>query len=277
MFSSRKAIAAASLPAESSQSILFDMNTASPDLPPFLRLLAHAHRWKLVTALATSDLRVQELISRLAQPANLVSYHLRRLREESLVSEHRSSADARDVYYKLDLERLGALYAAAGRSLHPGLLRGHLTPEPIRLERPLPARVLFVCTHNSARSQMAEGFLRHLGGGRVEAWSAGTDPSRIHPLTLEAMAEHDIDLAAQSAKRLADFEGVRFDRVVTVCDRARETCPAFPGDPELCHWSVPDPLAAEGSRAAKRDAFRAAAREIEGRVRFLLAHLERGA
>jgi protein-tyrosine-phosphatase/DNA-binding transcriptional ArsR family regulator len=254
------------------------MDTVAPDLPPFLRLLAHEHRWKLVAALAAGDHRVQELISRLGQPANLVSYHLRRLREQSLVSERRSSADARDVYYKLDLERLGALYAAAGRSLHPGLLGGFpAAPEPSRSERRLPARVLFVCTHNSARSQMAEAFLRHLGGGRVDAWSAGTDPSRIHPLTLEVMAEHGLDLGAQSAKSLADFEGVRFDRVVTVCDRARETCPTFPGEPELCHWSVPDPLAAGGWRAALRDAFRATAREIAGRVHFLLARHERGA
>jgi protein-tyrosine-phosphatase/DNA-binding transcriptional ArsR family regulator len=252
------------------------MSAPCPELPAFLRLLAHRHRWQLVAELATSDLRVQELVSRLGEPANLVSYHLRRLRQEALVSERRSSADARDVYYKLDLDRLADLFADAGRKLHPALERDRTARPAVRTKRGAPPRVLFVCTHNSARSQMAEGLLRHLSGSRVEAWSAGTEPAEsVHPLAVAAMAEHGIDIQAQRSKDLGEFEGVHFDRVVTVCDRAREACPAFPGDPRRCHWSVPDPAAAAGKVAARRGAFRAAAAELAGRVGHLVELLER--
>ena len=253
------------------------MSAPCPELPPFLPLLAHQHRWQLVAELATSDLRVQELVSRLGEPANLVSYHLRRLRQQALVSERRSSADARDVYYTLDLDRLAALFSDAGRQLHPALGWDRVARPAAPARRHVPPRVLFVCTHNSARSQMAEGLLRHLSAGHAHAWSAGTEPAEaIHPLAVEALAQRGIDIRAQRSKDLGQFPGVRFDRVVTVCDRAREACPAFPGDPQLCHWSVPDPTAVPGKMEAKRTAFRAAAAEIEGRVGHLLALLERG-
>ena len=103
-------------------------NQATP--PPLLKLLAHEQRWNLVRALSGGDLRVQELMERVGEPANLVSYHLRRLREESVVRERRSSSDRRDVYYSLDLDRVAYLYRAAGESLHPGLSRGAAGPPP---------------------------------------------------------------------------------------------------------------------------------------------------
>ena len=250
---------------------------ASP--PPLLKLLAHEQRWNLVRALSRGDLRVQELMARLGEPANLVSYHLRRLREESVVRERRSSSDRRDVYYSLDLDRVAFLYRAAGESLHPGLSRGAADPPPALAAAPAtrapgpPPRVLFVCTHNSARSQMAEALLRAQSGGRIEAASAGTSPTALHPLAIQVLAQQGIDIREQRAKSLAEVGATGWDRLVTVCDLAREACPALPEGVEAQHWSVPDPAAVEGSEEARRGAFEAIARDLRTRIRFLVAAL----
>jgi len=248
----------------------------------FLKLLAHEQRWNLLVALSGSDLRVHELMARVGEPANLVSYHLRRLREHALVRERRSSADARDVYYSLDLDRVAYLYQAAGASLHPGLV--HDSGGPLRSAAPgvapggapAPAprrRVLFVCTHNSARSQMAEALLRAQSGGRIEAASAGTSPTALHPLAIQVLAQQGIDIREQRAKSLAEVGATGWDRLVTVCDLAREACPALPEGVEAQHWSVPDPAAVEGSEEARRGAFEAIARDLRTRIRFLVAAL----
>lgn len=117
-------------------------------------------------------------------------------------------------------------------------------------------RVLFLCTHNSARSQMAEALLRQHGGDAVEVYSAGSEPGRVHPLAVKAMAETGIDIANADSKHLDQFVGQDFDYVITVCDRANETCPVFPGDPERIHWSFDDPSAATGSEEERLKAFR---------------------
>lgn len=102
-------------------------------------------------------------------------------------------------------------------------------------------RVLFLCTGNSARSQIAEGLLRKLGGDRVEVFSAGTRPrDAIHPLAVKVMAEQGIDISAQKPKDVAPFVSQKFDYVITVCDRAKESCPVIPGA-EMIHWTFPDP------------------------------------
>lgn len=244
--------------------------------PDFLKLLAHEHRWELLGLLAQSDYRVQELVERVGRPINLVSYHLAQLRQGRLVSEHRSSEDGRDVYYRLELERISELYAASGMALHPAV--GVSQPPSIATLPPeTPVRVLFLCTHNSARSQMAEALLRRFGGVRVDVHSAGTTPSTVHPLTISTLAELGIDAGQPCAKHMDEYAGQRFDYIITVCDRVREQCPNFPGDPVQSHWSLADPAAVAGTEAALRRAFAETARQIGVRVRHLLLVLGHGA
>lgn len=241
--------------------------------PNVLKLLAHEVRWQLLAMLARSDYRVHELGQLLQKPLNLVSYHLRLLRGEAIVHERRSSADGRDVYYSLDLERFQQLYRSAAETLHPALA----DPQPANREGAMnqpPARVLFLCTHNSARSQMAEALLRHLGAGRVEVFSAGTVATRVHPRALETLQKHDIDTTGLSSKQLEQFLGQDFDYVITVCDNAKESCPIFPGDPERIHWSFPDPSAVTDPDA-QRLAFLEVFNGLEKRLKLLLALIDR--
>jgi arsenate reductase len=127
-------------------------------------------------------------------------------------------------------------------------------------------RVLFVCTHNSARSQMAEALLRHRFGGRYEAHSAGTEASRVHPDAVAVMRELGIDISGQRSKDLREYEHERFDVVVTVCDDAKERCPVFPGAGRTRHWSLPDPARASGGGEERLAAFRAVRDEIARRL-----------
>lgn len=256
------------------------MNTAlSFSQPPsFLKLLAHDIRWKILVLLGRSDYHVQEIVRQLEQPQNLVSYHLRRLHDHNLVTERRSTADGRDIYYSLDINMLRTLYFAAADSLNPAL---NTTDVDIALQEAvshLPSkkvRVLFLCTHNSARSQMAEGILRHLSGGRIEAFSAGNQPTSLQPLAIQTMAKMGIDISQQRSKHLDEFLDQSFDYIVTVCDRVREACPTFPGDPERVHWSFIDPAAVEGSEQERSRAFEQVALQLTNRIRFLVILIER--
>ena len=118
-------------------------------------------------------------------------------------------------------------------------------------------RVLVLCTGNSARSQMAEGWLRRLGGGRVDAFSAGTHPApAVNPLAVRVMGEVGIDLAGQRPKSVEGFLGRPLDYVITVCDDAAEACPVFPGPVQRIHWSFQDPAKVEGGEDARLAAFR---------------------
>jgi arsenate reductase len=128
-------------------------------------------------------------------------------------------------------------------------------------------RVLILCTGNSARSQMAEGLLRSLGGGRFEVFSAGTHPSRVRPEAIEAMREVGIDISGQRSKPVGEFAGREFDYVITVCDRAREECPVFPGRAERVHWSFDDPAEAAGGWPERLEVFRRVREEIGARLR----------
>ena len=128
-------------------------------------------------------------------------------------------------------------------------------------------RVLILCTGNSARSQMAEGLLRHDGGERFEVESAGVEPSHVRPQAIEAMREVGIDISGHRSKSVEEFAGREFDYVITVCDNAKEHCPVFPGKTRRIHWSFDDPAAAEGDEAERLAVFRRVRDEIRGRLR----------
>lgn len=133
-----------------------------------------------------------------------------------------------------------------------------------------PSRVLFICTHNSARSQMAEAMLRTWGGKRFEAHSAGTEATEVRPLAIRAMDELGIDIHGQRSKTLERYLDEPFDRVITVCDEAREACPVLPGARRTEHWSFEDPSRATGTEAERLAVFRRVRDEIADRVRGLI-------
>ncbi len=130
-------------------------------------------------------------------------------------------------------------------------------------------RILFLCTGNSARSQMAEGLARALGGDRVEVWSAGIEPKGVHPLAVRAMAERGIDISMQFSKPVSAVPSDP-DVVITLCDNAADRCPAFPGRVARLHWSLPDPATVAGTEEERLAAFRATRSEIESRLAALL-------
>jgi len=132
-------------------------------------------------------------------------------------------------------------------------------------------RVLIVCTHNSARSQMAEGWLRALAGDRFEVASAGTEATRVHPLAVRVMREVGVDLAGHTSKTLDPYLGQPWDYVITVCDRANERCPLFPARPTRIHWSFDDPSRANGTENERLAVFRRVRDEIAARLRAWLA------
>jgi arsenate reductase len=137
-------------------------------------------------------------------------------------------------------------------------------------------RVLFLCTHNSARSQMAEGLLRKLAADQFETFSAGTEATRVHPLAIEAMRDLGIDISRQQSKTLDAFSGEHFDYVITVCDRANETCPTFPRDTERIHWSFEDPTAVTGTEEQRLHAFKQTRDMIQQRLRMFQTIAARG-
>jgi protein-tyrosine-phosphatase/DNA-binding transcriptional ArsR family regulator len=237
-----------------------------------LLVIGHPQRWAIMSHLAQSDQRVFELTHLVGQPQNLVSYHLRELRDAGIVSSRRSSFDGRDTYYRLDLDRCGALLRDSAAALHPALQFGPTSgplPKPTGKKR----RVLFVCTGNSARSQMAEALLEHHTAQTIEARSAGSHPKTLHPNAVRVMAERGIDISSNTTKHLRRFVRNHFDFVVTLCDKVREICPEFPADPTTIHWSMPDPAAAGSNDEQTYPAFQRTADELDTRVRQLIAQL----
>ncbi len=137
-------------------------------------------------------------------------------------------------------------------------------------------RVLFLCTHNSARSQMAEGLLRQLGGDQFEVYSAGTEATTIRPLAIRVMHELGIDISGQSSKTLNRYLGESFDEVITVCDTARDAFPVFPGARQQRHWSFPDPAQARGSEEEQLIVYRRVLDAIRDRIERELLQSSRG-
>jgi arsenate reductase (thioredoxin) len=131
-------------------------------------------------------------------------------------------------------------------------------------------RVLFLCTGNSARSQMAEGWARFLSKGKVDAFSAGTEPKPLNPLAVRAMADVGIDISKQQSKPMDVYLGQPFDFVITVCDRAKESCPVWPGTKDRIHWSFDDPADAIGTEEQRLAVFHRVRDEIRNRVRLFL-------
>ena len=128
-------------------------------------------------------------------------------------------------------------------------------------------KVLFVCTQNSCRSQMAEGLLRHDARDLFEVFSAGTKPSQVRPEAIAMMRELGIDISGHRSKSVEEFTGQHFDYVITVCDNARESCPVFPALTTRIHWSIEDPAGVEGSEEQRFEAFRRIRDELRRRVR----------
>ncbi|MFI5957333.1 ArsR family transcriptional regulator [Cryptosporangium sp. NPDC051539] len=239
--------------------------------PVLLRAAAHPLRWQLLTELAASDRQVQELTARVHQRQNLVSYHLGQLRKAGVVTSRRSSADGRDTYYRLDLTQCAALLASAGAALHPALRQ--TSPPVPALDSTRPPRVLFLCTSNSGRSQLAEALLRHRTAGAAHVFSAGSHPKPVSPHAVAALAGYGIDATGATSKHLDVFSGQRFDYVISLCDRVREICPEFPGHPSVVHWSLPDP----GHEPDGNAAYVRTAAELDERIGFLLHTLTGGA
>jgi protein-tyrosine-phosphatase/DNA-binding transcriptional ArsR family regulator len=237
------------------------------ELPEALRLLAQPLRWRLLRALARSDRTVRELTDLTQERQSLVSYHLQALQRGGLVTRHRSTADGRDHYYAVDLRRCRTDLQASVRSLHPGLWPSSEHVRPKARARP---RVLFLCTGNSARSQIAEALTDQSSDGSVRAASAGSAPKPLHPNAVRVMRKRGVDIAGNRTKHLDEFVAQPFDLVVTLCDRVREVCPEFAAAPERAHWSLADPSEAGATLRASYPAFERTADDIEDRVSFLL-------
>jgi ArsR family transcriptional regulator, arsenate/arsenite/antimonite-responsive transcriptional repressor / arsenate reductase (thioredoxin) len=239
--------------------------------PPFVRLVGDPLRWRLLHALARSDLRVRELVTAVEQPQNLVSYHLAKLRAARLVTARRSSFSGRDTYYHLDLARCAEEWAATGAALHPGLWASAMPPAA-PLSGRTRGRVLFLCTGNSGRSPMAEALLRDRTAGALTVASAGSRPKPLHPNAVRVMAEYGIELK-HVPTHVDTLRRRRFDWVISLCDRVREVCPEFPGHPGVTHWSLPDPARDGDTDDATLPAYRATAAELDRRIGFLLPRL----
>jgi ArsR family transcriptional regulator, arsenate/arsenite/antimonite-responsive transcriptional repressor / arsenate reductase (thioredoxin) len=237
--------------------------------PEFIKLLSNDLRWGLLKALTSSDFQVNELVAQLRQPMNLVSYHLKKMREDALVTTRRSEADGRDVYYSLDLNRLRQMYLEAGAALHPALGVNRSVTDVSHLQH---QRILFVCTHNSARSQMAEGLLRHLSQGALDVLSAGSHPTTVHPDAIRTMADLGIDIRQQQSRSLNAVASQSFDYIITVCDKAREVCPTFPGSGTPMHWGFSDPVIIKDA-VERRAVFDRTARQLKSRIEYFLSTL----
>lgn len=250
------------------------MSDPPDDLSPlaFLQLVADPLRWQLLRELARSDRRVHELTHLAGRPQNLVSYHLRELRNAGLVCARRSAADGRDTYYRVDLDLCSRLLSESGAALHPGVRLGPLPPDATPAGR-RPRRVLFLCTGNSARSQIAEALLEWRSGRTIDARSAGSRPKAVHPNAVRVLRDRGIDISGREAKHLRRFARMHFDHVITLCDKVREICPEFPKHPQLAHWSIPDPALEGVTDDASYAAFERTAIDLDNRIGFLLAQI----
>lgn len=241
-----------------------------------MKALGEVNRLRVYSLLTMGPMSVAELILTLGLSQALISHHLAVLKAAGLVFDYRSPEDARSIIYAVNKDRLRTLYGELSLLLDP-IKAIDPRDEPFnQLRRSMmagPIRVLFLCTGNSARSQMAEALLRLHGEGLFEAFSAGTHPKGLHPLTVRVMEEYGVDVSQQTSKDVTTFLDQTFDYVITVCDRANEECPVFPGDYERIHWSFEDPAAAQGTAEEQLAVFRRVRIALDSRIRlFVNAH-----
>ncbi|WP_298202582.1 metalloregulator ArsR/SmtB family transcription factor [Desulfosporosinus sp.] len=252
------------------------------DLPgqaEILRVLGEPHRLAIFTLLSTGPLQVKDLCTATSLSLPLVSQHLRVLRRIGLVQARRELGDARGVWYSIEPQPMTELKSTMSWLFD---VASTVDRRPRADQFGIPAancqdsfRVLFLCTANSARSQMAEALLEQVGGGLFEARSAGTQPRELHPLTVKALAEIGIDASEQTAKHYDVIASEPFRYVITVCDLANEECPELPGDYRRVHWSIADPLTASGTETEVYSAFVCARENLSRRIR-LFVHAHRG-
>ncbi len=214
-----------------------------------MRALANPVRLGILKTLtASGETSCMELTRQFALAQSTVSEHLRVLKDAGLVQQTGPGLRAN---YCINREAVIWMNRAVA-----GLWEG---PMP-------PVRVLFLCTGNSARSIIAEALLKEAGGDGFEVFSAGTDPKGVNPFTERVLQQAGLDTSGFESKNLNQFVGDNFDYVITVCDRAAEQCPVFPGDPERIHWSFPDPAAVEGDDVIKLAAFQQTLRDMRRRI-----------
>lgn len=269
-------------------------------LPVFIKSIAHEIRWQILLLLSHGDFRVQELVDRIGQPFSLVSYHLKILYKSELIRFRRSDADRRDYYYSLDYEQLNRKFLEARQAIYnPILLRndaesrfsGNSRSErqewpqlaPTTANHKVPEthdddgdwqriKILFLCTGNNARSQIAEALLRHIGGGRVIVFSAGIRPDTVHPLAIETLGRRGIDISEAASKHLSEYGDHTFDVIISVCDRVRAASPSLPGCRQTMHWSIADPTQISDD-AAQRRAFEICVDELTTRIQNFVSRL----
>lgn len=247
------------------------MERTTDQPPQLMTLLADPVGWSIVVRLTRSDEHQRALAATLQQPPEKVSDLLATLSEQGLVHQRQSDVSPDDTFYRLDLEALREAFSSIGTAIHPVVGgKDKTTGDELPITKP---RVLFLCTGNSARSQIAEGLMRHLSKNRIEVFSAGSQPSQIHPMAIEVMDHVGIDIRQQRSKHLDEFSDQKFDYVITVCDQQREVCPIFPGDPQRLHWSFSDPVAEPHN--VQDHAFKSTANQLRQLIRHFLILLEK--
>jgi protein-tyrosine-phosphatase len=239
-----------------------------------LRNFGEPNRLTIIALLSTGPMLVGDICIASGLPLTLVSQHLRVLRESGMVWAKRDGKDARAVWYSLNPERIKEIQTALSmvfdmaKMVDRRIFETKQSPELFREK----FRVLFLCSGNSARSQMAEALLQHYGSGLMEARSAGTHPREVHPLTIKVLSEIGIDTTGLKAKHYSVFGQESFRYVITVCDRANEECPDFHGDYQRIHWSIADPVKGENEDELI-NVFKQTRQELAGRIDlFVQAH-----
>ncbi len=199
------------------------------DMAQIANCLADAKRTKLLSALSTGHLTANQIAAVMQLQPSAVSYQLRLLTEAGIVMRRRGDSDSREIYYRLNHRAIERFTA--------GIAAHIICPT----SESLPDAVLFVCRGNSARSQMAEAWTRHLSDNIIFVMSAGLEPSEVHPLTHAVMSEVQIDIHKHRAKRVTDIPEIP-DLVISVCDVTRVEVSRHFGGIHHCHWSIPDPV-----------------------------------